>query len=337
MNEGILLNIVSSESRLSYNATDKARKDVENTLTKNGYKVINVPYAINVGKYKAILNHLCDIRKCLSEIRREKPKDIFIQYPGFRIGTRSINLLTKLLKKWHITILIHDIDSLRVYGKISNREISILRRADKVIVHTENMRNYLLQNGVDTPMKVMWLFDYYAKGSLTINKPEDNYSIVFAGNLSKSDFLKKIENTIQPHILYLYGLPIDYKWPQGICYEGKFSPDEISDIKGDWGLVWDGESTQVCSGKMGNYLKYNSSHKASLYIASGKPVIVWSQSGIASFIEENHLGLCIDSLSDIPALLDTITRDDYNLYLKNVKYMQNILRSGKNLEDLIIS
>ena len=87
MNGGILLNIVSSESRLSYNATDKARKDVENTLTKNGYKVINIPYAINTGKYKAIINHLYDIKKCLSEIKREKPKDIFseifIKFPNF--------------------------------------------------------------------------------------------------------------------------------------------------------------------------------------------------------------------------------------------------------------
>ena len=50
-------------------------------------------------------------------------------------------------------------------------------------------------------------------------------------------------------------------------YKGKFSPENISFIEGNWGLVWDGDQLETCHGKLGEYLRINSSHKISLYIA----------------------------------------------------------------------
>ena len=46
-------------------------------------------------------------------------------------------------------------------------------------------------------------------------------------------------------------------------------------------------------------MKINASHKASLYLASQKPLIVWNQSALANFVEDNKLGITIDSLEDI--------------------------------------
>lgn len=335
MKNGILLNVVSSDNRLSYNAADKARMDVERTLVRNGYEIVNIPYAKYLGKGKAILKHLWEIKKALSLIKKKNPNDIIIQYPGFHLGIRAINLLTKLLKKRHITILIHDIDSLRNSGVISEKELSILRRSSRIIVHTENMYNYLKTKDISGQMNVLWLFDYYAKGELTINKPSEKYSIVFAGNLKKSNFLKKVDNNLSPYTLHLYGLPIEYNWPKWIEYEGKFAPDEISDIKGDWGLVWDGDTIDSCAGRIGDYLKFNSSHKVSLYIASGKPVIVWNKSAIAPFIKKNHLGLCIDSIKEIPHLLNKINIKDYTSYTESVRNIQRKLRNGEMLEQCI--
>lgn len=336
MKDRILLNVVSANKRISYNASDKARTDVERTLVRNGYNIIEIPYAKYLSKWKATIIQLIDIIKAVNKIRKIRPEDIIIQYPGFRLGTRAIDVLTRLLKRNHVTILIHDIDSLRVYGKISDREKSILNRAKRIFVHTYNMHCYLRDNGVTVPMQELWLFDYYANGMPIRNKLDGEYSIVFAGNLKKSSFLKNLNNVLYPYTMYLYGLPVEWEWDNGLQYEGKFAPDEIINIKGDWGLVWDGESTETCDGNIGNYLKFNSSHKASLYLAAGKPVIVWKQSGIAPFIEKHHLGLCIDTLKDIPNLLNTISVEDYKKYTQNVQSIQIKLRNGKMLENHII-
>lgn len=335
MSRKILLNIIGEENNTGYNAASKARTDVDRTLVRNGYEIIEIPYAKYQGKLSAIASHLIAILKTIKKIERIKPIDIIIQYPGYRIGTRTIDLLTKLLSQYHLTILIHDIDSLRYKGEISDRELNIFKRSARILVHTENMYQYLVRKGVKVQMDILWLFDYYAKETATLNNVKDTYSLVFAGNLDKSGFLKKIGSKLTPYTLYLYGLPLDYSWPEGLKYEGKFAPDEINDIKGDWGLVWDGNSIEKCDGQMGEYLKYNSSHKVSLYLASGKPVIVWNQSAVAPFIKRNNLGLGINSLEEIPVLLNNISKEQYNKFLTSVKEIQEKLRSGKILETLV--
>lgn len=332
MSNKILINIIKANEGPCFNAADKARADVEHTLVKNGYQVLNVPLALHLNKLKAVSKHLLEIKKVLSFIKKNKPKKIIFQYPGFRIGIKSIDFMMYFLKKYHVTFLVHDVDSLRFHGSISKREVNLMNKADEVIVHTENMKNYLIENGVKTPMKVMWLFDYYAKGEAKLNEPKTNYSLIFAGNLDKSGFLKKMETVIGSHKLFLYGLPIEYQWPENIEYEGKFAPDEINDLKGDWGLVWDGNSLDRCDGNMGVYLKYNSSHKNSLYIASGKPIIIWKKSGMASFIIKNNLGIAVDSLADINEVLSSISKEDYLKFQSSVEKFQRRLRTGKMLE-----
>ncbi|NRO11242.1 Beta-1,6-galactofuranosyltransferase WbbI [Lactobacillus helveticus] len=48
----------------------------------------------------------------------------------------------------------------------------------------------------------------------------------------------------------------------------------------------------------GNYLRYNDPHKLSLYLASGIPVIIWKKAAEAKFVEENKVGITVDSLED---------------------------------------
>ena len=43
-----------------------------------------------------------------------------------------------------------------------------------------------------------------------------------------------------------------------LFYQGAFPSDEIAyNIEANFGLVWDGISTETCSGQYGAYLKYN--------------------------------------------------------------------------------
>ena len=335
MSGKILINVIKANVETCFNAADKARSDVEKTLVRNGYEVVNIPLIRDINQGKAIWKHLLEIKRALILIKKEQPNNIIVQYPGFRIGLRSISFIMKFLYKYNVTFIVHDVDSIRFRGVVSKREIRLMNKASKIILHTEKMREYLEEQGVKTPMKVMWLFDYYGNGQPINKNIESPYSIIFAGNLQKSGFLKKIGRLLDSHHLYLYGLPVNHSWEGNISYEGKFAPDDIEDLKGDWGLVWDGESTKECDGNMGKYLQYNSSHKNSLYIASGKPVIVWRKAAVAPFILKNNLGIAIDSLDELPKALDSISQPEYIKMLESVKKYQELLQAGKMLEHLL--
>lgn len=111
-------------------------------------------------------------------------------------------------------------------------------------------------------------------------------------------------------------------------YMGSFKPDNVSFIKGGWGLVWDGDSLSTCTGMIGRYLKYNASHKLSLYISAGVPVILWKESGLSEWITNNKLGIAINSLQELDVVLAEITMDEYEEIQRNVMEMSKKLREG---------
>ena len=119
-------------------------------------------------------------------------------------------------------------------------------------------------------------------------------------------------------------------------YKGVFPTNEVPfHISGSFGLVWDGDSTESCKGSLGEYLKYNNPHKASLYLASGTPILIWSQAALASFVKENRVGFLIDKLEDIEEILNSITEEQYNELLQNIKPIQQKITKGEYLKDAI--
>ena len=95
-------------------------------------------------------------------------------------------------------------------------------------------------------------------------------------------------------------------------YFGSFLPDELpAALEGGFGLVWDGDSAETCSGVFGEYLRYNNSHKASLYLASGFPLVVWKQSALSHFVLEKGCGIAVESLHDLKETIDNLSDADY--------------------------
>lgn len=122
--------------------------------------------------------------------------------------------------------------------------------------------------------------------------------------------------------------------PQYI-YNGSFDPDElIEHINGTYGLVWDGNSGYDCTGNYGCYLRYNNPHKASLYIAAGLPIVVWSKSALAELVKEKGLGVCIDSLRELSAL-PCPSSDLYITMKENVDMLGKQIREGEMLSAAI--
>lgn len=317
-----------------FNALSKARADVTTILTNKGGKPFNIyvrKYAIP--KLSGVIVVFYYIKLYLM---LKKGDVLYVQYP---IKLNFIPYFCKLLrrlKKKNIDIIfiIHDLDYLRIKDRIPYKNVilSPLYIADKLIVHTPAMKKHLVEEGIDNDIRVLHIFDYLTSDSFVDDIDNNRNEIIFAGNLIKSNFLKALNNLTFNHLsINLYGIEPDYIFNNHMKYCGCFNPEQTSSIKGRWGLVWDGDSIRTCEGLMGQYLRYNASHKISLYIAAGIPVIIWKESGVANWILENKLGIAIESLDTLESSIASIGDCEYADIKKNVRRMSLLVRKGQML------
>lgn len=325
--------LFTPQSSVQYNAWLKAPKDVTAILKKEGYETL---YIITHNKLPFIIKQIYNLGMAFLGFMKIKSGSIcFMQYP-FDI---YIKYLLFILRKNNIRtqILIHDIHSYRFHGELSSKECKIFNFFDTIIVHTEAMKTLLVENGIIADkIEILQFFDYFVTNN-SISNNENRFSICFAGNLKKSIFLRKMNQLKNVYIkFYLYGSrDIELIESESLIYGGYFESDNVDNIKGKWGLVWDGDELDKCSGPMGEYLKINSSHKASLYLASQKPLIVWSQSALAKFVENNKLGITINSLEDIERILLDLSDQQMNEIEHNVLCFSKKITSGYMLSSIL--
>ena len=263
------------------------------------------------------------------------------RYYGNRIADKYIRLMKKT-KSIEFIALIHDLESLRdgISGSLSVNKAAadyadneFLKNFDKIICHNKRMISYLISKGFPEEKLVdLEIFDYLCeiedKGQDESDQSEQ-FEIVIAGNLSKgkSGYIYKLSNTIRCN---LYGSNYSAEdATDNVIYHGSVDPDKLPGIlEGHFGLVWDGNSTNTCSGNTGNYLRYNDPHKASLYLAAGLPVIVWKKAAIAEFIEKNKAGITIDDLDELRDVLKKTDLDEYKSMKKNAEKIGEKVRAG---------
>lgn len=333
------------------NAANKARADVEMILQDKGY--VNLPIVI---PFKGKLPLLASVKeqyknykiwkKSLADLKNGDK--LVIQFP---LMSKSL-FLSHLLKGLHqrgvdITVLIHDLESLRYINETeisTKRKIRILReeqavlgRADKIIAHNPSMCQYLIEKGYSADkVKSLEIFDYLLPNDFEISPKELSNRVIIAGNLDpeKVGYLKEIGKISGP-LFELFGANYRETKAENIIYHGSFMPEELpKNLSGSFGLVWDGDSIETCSGMYGDYLRFNNPHKTSLYLACGFPVIIWSQSALAPFIRKNNLGLTVDSLEDLKRL-SQVTETEYREMVTNVLNISNKLRQGFFLDYVI--
>lgn len=320
------------------NAVAKARKDVTHTFVSLGYEdysIFNRIYPIPF--LTGFLVYLSMFRFWLSV---GHGNNIVIQYPS-AYSTSLLLRFIKLLKVRHhsVSIVIHDSQILR-YGKKDEIERCIFNEATSLFVHTKAMQEALVQNGCKSKMYIINLFDYYcddAKHSATDLKNWRNI-VVFAGNLDKSTFLSYLiykNNLFKSTILHLYGYAKEWNSTSTFIYKGSFLPEKTGNLIGGWGLVWDGDSIDTCGGVAGEYLRFNASHKLSLYLAAGLPVIVWDKSAVAHWVKENGVGVTIDNLWDLEDTINGLSDGEYTEMVGRVAIVGSCLREGKFLKQVI--
>ena len=250
--------------------------------------------------------------------------------------------------------IIHDLDSLRFdekskktfrYKRVCKEDSQLLNSMNYVIVHNTSMKKELVKKGIkEENIIVLQLFDYLIDNKIAEfidcnHNNEYKKTVIIAGNLSpyKAKYLKDINRVNVKFNLYGAGFE-DSMRGNNIEYYGKFKPDElIEHLKGDFGLIWDGETIDTCSGSFGNYLRYNNPHKASLYLTAGIPIIVWKESALKEFVENNNVGISVDSLYDIKKVLDNISNEQYEEMKENALKISKKTRQGLYLKQSINS
>ncbi len=323
----------------------KARDDVDVILEKNGYKGIEIcmPQADREGQnvlqkagYHFALSRVWD--KCLSVTKQGDV--LVIQFPIVNHSVLLSSCIRKARKRGvRIILLIHDLEILRaaVRGTTTKKEKirlrleeeTLLKNCDGIIVHNSSMKKKLASMGIPArKMTVLGIFDYLIPEAGFAATRADG-PVVIAGALRphKAGYAYRLPKGID---FNLYGVGYEAEPQDNVKYRGSFPPDRLPEVmEGSYGLVWDGETTQTCSGVYGEYLRINDPHKASLYLASGMPVIIWREAALAEYITKNGCGITVDCIEEIPDRLAGISFEEYEAIRSNTLQIADRLRKGK--------
>ena len=332
---------VSEQITNNKHAGSKARNDVEAILAqvvgnKLGYVCDNKGGGSLFTKVKRALR----LRRQGKIISRLKNETIFIQYPVDR--RKIVGLFESIIKasKRNKTVLIiHDVEFIRekLVGKAKDREVRLFDSVTVLICHNRAMIEELQRSGVTHPHFVnLGIFDYLTDG-IPANEHSFDKSVVYAGNLAKAPFLTELNAFDLGSDFVLYGINCPQITNPAIKYNGALSPEDlVGNLTQSFGLIWDSETVDGCTGKIGEYTRYNNPHKLSLYLVSGMPVIVWSQAAVADFVEKEKVGFVIDSLRDIAAKLDNLTEEEYEEYRRNADRLKQKLYCGEFMKAAIV-
>lgn len=303
-------------------AGTKAKQDISDILSSNYFKVVKVQ--TNKSRFDKFIYKF---KGAKSDIAMISEGNIFFQYPmNSTVVLRD--LLSRIGKKKHTNsiAIIHDLKSLRNPTISTKKEVNILNRFDCLIVHNSSMKKWLSAAGVIKPQVTLDIFDYLNLNTRVDPKRHLKSGISFAGNLEKSVFLRKMSGDIKIQVL---GPNPAKDYPKNVIYEGQVNSNILGRrLDGKYGLVWDGTSILTCDGPNGEYMRYNSPHKLSLYLSSGIPVIVWSNSAIAKFVTNEGVGITVDSLEHIDNQINDITVEQYKTIVHNVSTISKRLNSG---------
>ena len=332
-----------------FNAGNKARMDIANIARESGFCPLRIlaPYidvVRTIDRAKRAFFLPITYFAWLRALKKVRSGDtILLQIPVLhKIG--MIATILSLVRKRGVKIIafLHDLSLLRNVENIeeidivsprSQREIRLLNCCcDKVIVHNLKMKKLMVERlgFSEDRLVVLGIFDYLQDSQdLGIKQRTISNKVVFAGNLieSKSGFLYTLPSSPD---FELYGDNYQERETRNnVQYHGVFLTEDLPKVMaGSYGLVWDGNSCQTCSGNYGAYLRYNSPHKISLYLSSGLPVIIWNEAALADFVLERGCGIAINSLNKLSEVLRSVNAERY-AEMKNAAEAEGVkLRNG---------
>lgn len=243
------------------------------------------------------------------------------------------------ISKHKIGVIISDLDFVRNEGfKKIYKDIRFLKNFDYIIVHNDVMKDFLIKNGLDKNKLINQEIGNNLSESFIVPKRSLSKTLVFSGNLSKSKFLSKFNNeNMVSYKINLYGMGFDKKNENKILnYKGSYSSEDIvKKLNGSFGLIWDGDEINTCSGFYGEYTKINNPSKFSQYIVAGLPVIVWKKSAVSKVVKEYNIGFSVNNLIELDTILNNMNENLYQYYLSNVMRLREKVMQGYHFRKAI--
>ena len=323
------------------NAGNKARNDVEEIVKREGYQplLLTVDDWYQMGTLKAQQHKAKALAQAFSQLK--SGDQLLIQFPMLHHSFFTTRLVRKIQRRGvQVYFIIHDLEALRYANldtvplkhkiRVHLQESSLLKVADGVIAHNPIMKSVLVEKGIPEHKLVsLEIFDYLIPNYQEKDGLSKDQPIIVAGNLAQEKAGYLYQLPARP-AYNLYGVGFDESRAlENEAYFGSFLPDELpAALEGGFGLVWDGDSAETCSGVFGEYLRYNNSHKASLYLASGFPLVVWKQSALSHFVLEKNCGVAVESLHDLKNTIENLSDADYQELVANAKNIGKKIRDG---------
>lgn len=299
------------------NAGSKAMRDVMHLLDEQGYRPMpSMPVTVHKA-VKLLVDIPLLIFITLLFVRTRG--SIIYTIPSNSLRINIISMLRKLLG-FRLICFINDIEQFRMptSAQYAKEEMNSIAKADYILAPNKQSIEILRSHHhINKPMTAVGVWDYlsdYHPNALSeeaCRSLQTQATIAYAGNLRKSPFIYQL-GTIPLHF-NIWGEGADKELPANVHHQGAVMPDELPQLLNQcsWGLVWDGPFVETCDGQLGTYLRFNNAHKCGLYLAAGIPLIVWKESGMAAFVESHHVGICIQSITELPERLQSISAETY--------------------------
>ncbi len=315
----------------------KARRDVRNAAAEAGYALLTPPEAKMSREWWRNIPLFCRIVLFWAGLffKLRHGDLLLVQYPLHPAAAAPVVRYALHLLQWKgatTAAFVHDLNSLRLVPDASFKwsDQELLPRFDRVIAPAR-LAEYLRSQGMAADSLIsIPVYDHAAEGAVPVR--ERAASVCVAGDLTRkrSRCLHDLPRTKLTWHLYGEGWKGKGKRTD-ILYHG----GSMKALEGSFGLIWAGMSLRVCTGAQGAYMMIAAPRTLSLYLSQGMPVIVWKRSAMAAFVRENHLGLVIDTLTEIPGAIQALSAEEYDRMAAAASAWGEKLRRGEMTRDAI--
>lgn len=306
--------------------------DIETILQAHNYIPIEFPHQHQTGAW-AKIKRLLFLFRSLRTIPAQS--EIVFLFPVYaKIIQHFVHKLSRR-KDIKLICIIGDIEGLRDNdAALLHTEKNTLKLFNYFIVHNDKMAEWLHHHIGPKTYATLHFFDFLSPIPATIH--EKKQEIAFAGNLDKSAFVQHLTSITARApglIFHIYGHSTAVlSTNKNLFHHGTFLPRQLSAlIKGAFGLIWDGDACDHLSGPYGNYLNINSPHKMSLYILAGLPVITAAHTANSAYIIKYNIGVTIHNLNELETVINSITPDQYQTMVSNMRPLALAISQGNNL------
>ena len=311
--------------------------DAEKIFLQKGFKAVLFPYHYDFS-LKAKLGRLWYLLKMFITL----PAGCYVifQFPLYARMSKLLIAALKYRRSVRIICLVMDIDGIKDGNDVLlEKEIAELNGYNYFIVHNSAMKQWLLSKTNPVQVSCIDFFDFLTVPVRTTR--EKSFEVAFAGNLDKSGFLGKLGllNEHSPQLIFnIYGKnPAAAITAQAnVWYKGFTEPYLMPGmLQGSFGLVWDGGLLENPTDVYGNYMRFISHHKLSLYIVSGMPVIVWKEGAAAAIVDHYKIGIAVNSLYELENAISIVSEASYQQMASNARNLASSISRGERLGNAI--